>query len=152
MKPLINRTVVLKKIAGKGGWTYAEIPEILPDAHAPFGWRRVKGSIDGFEFNGYHLMPMGNGQLFLPVKAQIRKTIDKKEGDSIHVILYEDPLPKEVPEELLNLLKDDFEASKRFSHLKLEERKKYSDWIYSAKNEEQKVIRIAELINRLLKT
>ncbi len=37
---------MLEKIPGKGGWTYAPLPEIPP---------------------------MGNGQHFLPVKAAIRK-------------------------------------------------------------------------------
>ncbi|MEY3398621.1 MAG: hypothetical protein RL220_1215, partial [Bacteroidota bacterium] len=78
---LVDKAYRLEKFPGKGGWTYARIPEILQDKHSPFGWVRVKGSIDDVEFSSYHLMPMGNGQLFLPVKADIRKKIGKKEGD-----------------------------------------------------------------------
>lgn len=40
---------------------------------------------------------MGNGKLFLPVKAEIRKKIKKAEGDKVHVILYPDNEPLEVP-------------------------------------------------------
>ena len=81
-KPLIDNEYLLEKFSGKGGWTYAAIPEIKPDKHAYFGWVRVRGSIDGYEIRAYHLMPMGNGKLFLPVKADIRKKIGKKANRS----------------------------------------------------------------------
>ncbi|MBK7230969.1 MAG: DUF1905 domain-containing protein [Saprospiraceae bacterium] len=148
---LIERNAILKKIAGKGGWTYAEIPEILPDQKAPFGWRRVKGSIDDVNFSAYHLMPMGNGHLFLPVKAEIRKKIGKKEGDTVKVVLYPDPLPDQIPDELIHCLEEEPIAFQNFNRLILEERKKFSDWVYSAKNDELKVKRIASLIEQLLK-
>ena len=77
----------LKKFPGKGGWTYAEIPEIPQDRKAHFGWVRVNGSIDGYPLNKHKLMPMGNGTLFLPVKAAIRKKIGKEEGDHVQIIL-----------------------------------------------------------------
>jgi hypothetical protein len=41
----------------------------------------VRGTIDDFEIRKYHLMPMGNGKFFLPVKAEIRKKIKKEAGD-----------------------------------------------------------------------
>jgi hypothetical protein len=71
-RPLVNKTYRLEKFPGKGGWTFARIPEILPDKKAHFGWVKVRGTIDGYEIRKYHLMPMGNGSLFLPVKAEIR--------------------------------------------------------------------------------
>ena len=76
-KPLVNKSYLLERFQAKGGWTYAKIPEVLQDKHSPFGWVRVRGSIDNFEIKNYHLMPMGNGNLFLPVKAEIRKKIGK---------------------------------------------------------------------------
>ena len=48
-KPLVDKTYLLEKFSGKSGWTYTEIPEILPDKTAPFSWIKVKGSIDGFD-------------------------------------------------------------------------------------------------------
>jgi hypothetical protein len=76
---LVRKNYLLEKFSGKGGWTFAQIPEIPPDPHAHFGWVRVKGSIDGFRIQGYHLMPMGNERLFLPVKVGIRKKSRKKQ-------------------------------------------------------------------------
>lgn len=150
--PLINKKYRLEKFQGKGGWTFARIPEIAATKKNPFGWRRVKGSIDGFEIKKYHLMPMGNGILFLPVKAEIRKKINKKEGDFVHVILYPDNEPLEIPEELLLCLNDEPQALAFFNSLTESERKYYIQWIYSAKREETKVNRIAKTINRLLQS
>jgi hypothetical protein len=79
--PLADNKYLLEKYPGKDGWTYAEIPEVPQSRNSPFGWVKVKGSIDNHEFKNYHLMPMGNGKLFLPVKSDIRKKIGKKEGD-----------------------------------------------------------------------
>ena len=150
MKPLVNKKIVLEKFHGKGGWTYARIPEILQDKKAHFGWVKVRGTIDGYEIRKYHLMPMGNGKLFLPVKAEIRKKIKKEEGDKVHVILYPDNEPLEVPEEMLLCLRDEPAALKFFNSLSESERKFYIQWIYSAKKDETKVDRLAKSIDRLL--
>lgn len=149
MKPLVNKKYLLEKYPGKGGWTYARIPEILQDKNVPFGWVKVMGAIDGVEIKKYHLMPMGNKQLFLPVKAAIRKKIGKEAGDWVHVVLYPDTEPYEVPVELLQCLEDDPAALKFFNSLSDSEKKYYAEWIYSAKKEETKVSRIATTINRL---
>src|SRR3954464_8849836 len=109
-KPLVNKKYRLEKYPGKGGWTYAQIPEVAKDKNSPFGWVRVRGTIDSYEIKGYHLMPMGNGNLFLPVKASIRKKLGKQEGDYIHVILYTDDLPTDLPEELKLCLQDEPDA------------------------------------------
>jgi hypothetical protein len=121
------------------------------DKKAPFGWRKVKGTIDGFEIRKYHLMPMGNGNLFLPVKAEIRKAIKKQEGDYVHIILFPDNEPMEVPEEMLLCLNDEPEALQFFNSLTESEQKYYVNWIYSAKKEETKIDRLAKAINKLLK-
>jgi hypothetical protein len=151
MKPLVNKKYKLEKFPGKGGWTFARIPEVLQDKSKPFGWVKVRGSIDGYEIKKYNLMPMGNGMLFLGVRAEIRKKIRKKEGDTIHVILFPDDEPMEVPDEMMLCIKDEPEALKFFESLTDSEKKYYVDWIYSAKNEETKIERIAETVNRLLK-
>src|SRR6218665_4045920 len=94
--PLINDEYLLKKFGGKGGWTYVEIPEIPHDKRLPFGWVRVRGTIDSFEIKAYNLMPMRNGKLFMAVKLEIRKQIKKQAGDKVHIILYADDLPIEI--------------------------------------------------------
>lgn len=151
MKPLVDKKYKLEKFPGIGGWTFVRVPEVLQDKTKPFGWVKVRGFIDGFEIRKYHLMPMGDGNLFLAVKAEIRKKIRKKEGDTIHVVLYPDNEPLEVPEEMMLCLRDEPKALKYFNSLSESERKFYIDWIYSAKKEETRVDRLAKSINKLLK-
>lgn len=87
---LVNKEAFLEKFPGKGGWTYVRFAEIPKNPDTYFGMYRIKGSIDDYEIKRAHLMPMGNGQLFLPVNAAIRKKIRKEAGDRVHVVLYQD--------------------------------------------------------------
>ena len=96
-------------------------------------------------------MPMGNGTLFLAVRAEIRKKIKKNEGDMIHVILYPDNEPLKVPEEMMACLKDEPSAWNFFRSLSESEQKFYIQWIYSAKRDQTKINRLAETVNRLVK-
>ena len=150
-KPLVNRKYKLQKYPGKGGWVYTVIEEITPDKKAKFGWVQVSGSIDGFELKRYKLMPMGNGKLFLPVRAEIRKAIGKKEGDTVHVILYADNSAIEIPQEFLLCLEDEPAAKQFFFKLTESEQGFYIKWIYEAKQEATKTKRITKSITRLLK-
>ena len=151
MKPLVNKKYVLEKFHGKGGWTYVRVYNVRPNKKVPFGLVKVRGTIDDYEIKKYHLMPMGNGDLLLPVKFEIRKKIKKEEGDTVHVILYPDTAPLEIPEEMLLCLQDEPMALKFFDSLSESERKFYIEWVYGAKKEETKVDRLAKTITRLMR-
>ncbi len=144
--PLTDKQYLLERFPGKGGWTYARLDEIPKDNDMPFGWVKVKGTIDGYSIEGYNLMPMGSGGLFLPVKAEIRKKIGKEEGDYVHVTLYRDDSVFEVPEEFKLRLQEYpgvFEAFKRY---KKWEQRMCTNWIYSAKRPETVNERIIKTI------
>lgn len=152
MKPLLDKKFLLEKYPGKGGWTFVSIPKIFKNKEEKLNWKKVRGTIDGFEIRKYHIFPVGNNNgLFLPVKAEIRKQIKKKEGDLVHVILYPDNEPLEIPEEMLLCLQDEPKAFTFFNSLSDSEQKFYMQWIYSAKKEETKIDRLAKAINRLQK-
>ena len=68
-QPIIQDHYQLQKYPGKGGWTYAQLPNVPVEEKRAFGMIRVKGTIDGFPIKQYNLMPMGNNILFLPVKG-----------------------------------------------------------------------------------
>lgn len=144
-KPLVDKDYVLQKFEGKGGWTYAEIAEI-PMPKTSFGMLKVKGRIDIYEFSNVRLMPLGNGHLMLVVKSEIRKKIKKQAGDTVHVILYEDNVPTEIPEELILCMKYEDGILEKFEAYSDSEKKAFIDWIYSAKTEQTKVDRIAKTI------
>jgi hypothetical protein len=150
MKALVNQSYLLQKFQGKGGWTYALIPEVAQNKTNPFGWVKVRGSIDGVEISKYHLMPFGNGQLFLPVKASIRKQIKKEVGDTVWVCLYADDEPFQAPAELLECLATEEAALTFFQSLSESEQNNYVKWIYEAKKEETKATRIVKTIERLM--
>lgn len=146
MKPLVNKTVVLEKFPGKGGWTYCRLSEVKPDPRAHFGWIKVRGFIDDFEIRQYHLMPMGNGELFLPVRAEIRKKLKKGVGDTVKVVLYRDDEEVFIPEELQACLEMDPDAKRSFTMLTLEHQRDMIKYIYALKNEGRRSERIAALM------
>lgn len=148
-KPLVNKKYKLQKMPGKGGWTYIVIKEITPEQRSKRGMVQVKGFIDDYELKTYNLMPMANGCMFMPVKADIRKKIKKGEGDYAKLVLYADNDPLDIPTELLDCLRDEPAAHKTFYAFPESEQKQYIDWIYSAKKEETRIERIADAINRL---
>ena len=148
---LINGCYTLEKFPGKGGWTYASIPEIAQNKDNPFGWVQISGFIDSYELKQYKLMPMGNGTLFLPVKAEIRKKIKKEAGDSVIVKIYIDEGAPIIPDELLACLKDEPNAFDQFQQLTPGKQKEAIDFIHQAKKLETKIERINNLIDKLLK-
>jgi hypothetical protein len=140
----------LEKIPGKGGWIFARLPGIKTQAQTPFGWRQVKGSVDGYHFSAYKLMPMGNGELFFPVKASVRKKIGKSVGDSVFIELYDDSGPMDVPEELMECLEEEgHDLVERFLNLDSSDRDRYIKWIYEHEDLDKRAERILKLIDAI---
>lgn len=148
-EPLVNQSILLERFPGKGGWTFARIPELPPGKKKHFGMQKVRGYIDEYEVKQLHLMPMGKGRLFIAVKAEIRKAIKKNAGDWVNVVLYslEPVLP--VLDDFMLCLQDEPEALKNFESLPQDTKKEYLDWIYSVNSEEITVDRMASAINKL---
>lgn len=144
-------TALLEKFPGKGGWTFARIPGAVLVKDNPFGWMTVSGEIDGFVLDRYKLMPMGDGKLFLPVKAAIRKVIKKEAGDTVFVRIYSDDRPPEIPQEWLDCLELEPLAKEHFFQLSDSAQKQLIDHIYDSKTEATKVKRMAEAIRLLEK-
>jgi len=149
-KPLVDKDYLLVKVGDKYAWTFAEIPEI-PMPKTSFGMMKVKGKIDDYEFSGTNLMPMGNGNLGLAIKAAIRKKIKKEAGDTVHITLYEDKTPLIIPEELLLCMEDEEGVSEKFESYTDGQKKAFIDWINAAKTEQTQAERIARTITMVQK-
>lgn len=152
--PLVDNQFLIEKRAAQSGfdmsnWTYVIIPGIPSDYKARGGTIRIHGFIDSYELKQYNLLPMKDQRMFLPLNAAVRKKIGKKEGDHVQVILFYDPSPVVVPEEILACLLDAPQAHQFFLSLSESNQKYYIDWIEGAKKMETRVERIQKAIERL---
>ena len=148
-KPIIKGDFKLQKMEGKGGWTFAILPSQQPKTGLPFGWYVVKGTIDDCAINQFKLWPTSDGQMFLPVKSEIRKKIKKEVGSMVHIVLFEDKSEIIVPAELMLCLQDFPKALTFFNNLSDTSKKQYVDHIYSTKNLNTRADRISKAIDKL---
>lgn len=147
---LVDDEFLVEKFQGKGGWTYVAVPQIAASKNSPFGWVRISGYIDHYELKQYKLMPMGNGKLFLPIKAAIRKAIKKEQGDTVRIKVYIDETPSELTEELLECFSnEDPQLLIRFKQLPDFEQRAIIQNIYDAKSDDDKAFRITKLFKTL---
>ncbi len=150
-QPIINQLFVIQKMDMKAGWSYVEIPNVPKQMKQPFGWVTVKGRIDDFEIKQFKLWTMASGNMFMPIKAEIRKKIKKEADDWVHITLYYDDSPLVIPEEFLVCLLDAPNAYTFFQSIRETSQKHYIDWIYESKTVETRVNRITKAIEKLEK-
>lgn len=91
-------------------------------------------------------MKQGN---FIAVKAEIRKAIKKEEGDSVKLVLYLDEAQMVIPEDFLACLREEPKLHKHFNKFDQKRKKEITDWIFSAKTEDEKISRIAQTLEKI---
>ena len=138
----------------KTGWTYIEIPEdiaqqLKPNTRTSF---RVKGMLDSLPVAGMALMPMGEGNFIMALKAEVRKGIHKNAGAVLHVCIEEDTEYKvEVPDDLQECFDFEPEALDFFNSLPKSHRDYFIKWINEAKTNETRAKRIINTVNAMLR-
>ncbi|MDX1905666.1 MAG: YdeI/OmpD-associated family protein [Bacteroidia bacterium] len=148
-KPIVDSSFVIQQQAGKGGWRYVVIPDIPSAARSSMGLVRVKGFVDTYAIRQFNLLPMKDGSVCLPLKAALRKSIQKEAGDRVHVTLFTDTSAVEIPPELLDVLRDAPKAYDFFQTLSDSNKKYYLDWIADARKMETKTSRVIRMIRLL---
>ena len=144
---MVEYSTTILQFAEKGektGWSYVCIPPDVAEKLKP-GFKksfRVKGKLDNYPIARQALLPMGNGEFILPLKAAVRKAIHKNKGAMVKLILEEDTRVLKVSAELLECLSDSPKAEKRFKSLPPSHQMYYSNWIESAKTIGTKAKRI----------
>lgn len=132
--PIVTGNFVIQKMNMKGGWCYVLLPKQASNTANPFGWYIVKGSIDDYKIVQYKLWPTKTGNWFLPIKAEIRKKINKQVGDTVNIVLYTDSSKVQIPNDFLVCLEDYPLAKTFFNSLSATSQKQFIDHIYSSKN------------------
>jgi hypothetical protein len=149
MEQIVSGEFFMERFPGKGGWTYIKLPLSIFPSVKSFGMLKVSGSIDSFAFEGKHLMPMGDGSLFIPVAKSIRAILKKEAGDRVHLKLLRDEIPSEAPQELIDCLKDDPGMYQLFQNLSRADQTKWIEYIYGTSSLDAKTKRILKLLFEL---
>jgi hypothetical protein len=128
----------------KTGWTYIEISgaqasKINPGVKVGY---RVKGKLDQMPFEKTALLPMGEGRFIMPLKANIRKAISKRQGDKLTVEMALDHRQIQPSTDFMKCLKEDPDAMAFFKTLPGSHQRYFSKWIDDAKTMQTKTKRI----------
>jgi len=150
-----NTTILQFKEQGeKTGWSYIEVPADIAQQLKPGNKKsfRIKGMLDSLVIAGMALMPMGDGNFILALKADVRKALRKNAGTMLSVKLEEDKDYKvEVPADLQECFDFDAEAFEQFNSLAKSHRDYFVKWIDSAKTNETRAKRIINTVNAMLR-
>jgi hypothetical protein len=141
------------KMGEKSAWTYIQVPaklatKLKPDCKVSF---RVKGSFDDYTFEKVAMLPMGEGNFIIPLKAPVRKQLGKQEGNTIKVVLDLDERAVVLSPDLMRCLKDDPKCLAVFKAMPGSHQKYYSNWIESAKTIQTKTKRILMTMEAMAK-
>lgn len=138
----------------KTGWSYIEIPADIAQQLKPGNKKsfRVKGMLDSLPVKGMALMPMGEGNFIMALKAEVRKALRKNKGAMLQLRLEEDTdFQIEMPDDLKECFDFEPEAFEFYNTLPKSHRDYFIKWINEAKTAETRARRIVNTINAMLK-
>jgi hypothetical protein len=154
---MIEFNAIILQFAEQGektGWSYIDIPadlarQLKPENKKSF---RIRGMLDGFAVNGMALMPMGDGNFIMALKAEVRKGIHKNAGAMLHISIEEDTEYKvEIPDDLQECFDFEPEGFDFFNSLPKSHRDYFIKWINEAKTNETRAKRVVNTANAMLR-
>lgn len=138
----------------KTGWSYVFIPgavanQVKPNEKKSF---RVKGKIDQVEVKGIALLPMGEGDFIIPLKAELRKALKKEEGAVVELNLtFDADFKIEMPDDLELCLADEEVLMQQFLSMPKSHQNYFINWLNSAKTEATRTKRIIMIVDAMAK-
>lgn len=154
---MIEFNAVILQFAEQGektGWSYIDIPADIAQQMKPGNKKsfRVRGMLDALAVSGMALMPIGEGNFIMALKADIRKGLHKQAGAMLQVRLEEDiDFKIEIPDDLKECFDFEPEAFEFFNTLAKSHRDYFIKWIDSAKTSETRAKRIVNTVNAMLR-
>ena len=154
---MVEFTAIILQFAEQGektGWSYIGIPADIARQMKPGNKKsfRVRGTLDAFPVRGMALMPMGEGNFIMALKAEVRKGIHKNAGAMLNVKLEEDVDFKiDMPADLQECFDFEPEAWEFFNSLAKSHREYFIKWIEGAKTSETRAKRIVNTVNAMLR-
>jgi bifunctional DNA-binding transcriptional regulator/antitoxin component of YhaV-PrlF toxin-antitoxin module len=136
---------------GEGGGAYVNFPYDVQEVFGKKGQIKVICTIDGVPYRGSLARMKGECHM-LGILKEIRKTIGKQPGDTVHIILEEDLGPRIItpPDDFKSILEHNPEALRIFNGLSYTCQKEYVVWIESAKKIETRMNRLTKSIEMIL--
>ena len=135
----------------KTGWSYIRVPSAVAEKLMPGNKKsfRVKGRLDDHPISKVALLPMGEGDFIMALKAAIRKALGKRKGDSIRVELEVDKAVIKPPAALMDCLADEPDALAYFNSLPKSHQNYFGNWVREAKTEGTRTKRLASVVNAM---
>lgn len=133
-----------------GSWTYLTVPFDAARMYGTEARVQVKGTINGIPYQGT-LMPHGDGRHFMVVNKELRDMAKVQPGDTVKVVMEQDPEQRTVqaPEDFLLALQSNEAANAIYDKLSYAYQKEYVAWIEAAKRADTRVSRIHKAVDKL---
>ena len=139
-----------EKQGEKTGWSYIYIPKRfaskMTDQKTSF---RVKGKLDDYTIKQVALLPMGTGDFIMPINGEMRKQLNKMEGETIKVEIDIDTSELEADQDFLDCLAEEPSALAHYEKLTQGHKNYFTKWLETAKTQETKASRIAMAVDAL---
>ncbi|MFW0717572.1 DUF1905 domain-containing protein [Pedobacter sp. N23S346] len=121
----------------------------LKDIRGKWGFMKVSGTIDGYEFKDLNLAPLTNKDKRISLNSTIRKAINKGAGDEVTVSMFKTSDDRLTHEDEVKDCFKDAEVYKKFMSLPEDEKTAILDDIISQKTEDSQEKRIIAHIKKL---
>lgn len=146
--------VVLEKVQSTPPWVIARLPFDPTKVWPTWNSRRVRGSLNGFEFRTSLLKTKGQGYWFVVYKKMLT-AVHAKPGDKVAVRLEPDPEAQvyNEPKELTAVLRQDRDLRRWFDSMTPSTRRWFAMFVDQAKGlqiRKQRAQRIAEMVMQVI--